>query len=229
MTAALWTGTRAWMPGATLYLPEAWLTPEAAPARHRSRARVRFQEKWRLAFTLLRQIRASGFQLTAVVGDAEFGDNATLRRTLHRTNLPYALGVSSDLKVFPGTPRLEAPAPLIGLGRPRTRRVLAPGEQTFTVAALITAQPTRAWRQVSWRNGTNAPWRASFLRVACDAGARLASSPTRPRGLGARRTRLGRDAAHRSITSSICRPRRRCTRSCTWRINDGRSSSSIRN
>ena len=165
VTVALWTGARAWMLGATLYLPNAWLTPEARQ-RAQIPSTVRFQEKWRLALTLLRQIRASGFQLTAVVGDAEFGDNATLRRTLHRAKLPYALGVSSDLKVFRGTPRLEAPAPLIGMGRPRTRRVLAPGEQTITVAALVTAQPARAWRPVSWRNGTIRRGGRRFWRCA---------------------------------------------------------------
>jgi SRSO17 transposase len=165
VTVALWTGTRAWMLGAALYLPEAWLTPEARQRAQIPRT-VRFQEKWRLALTLLRQIRASGFQLTAVVGDAEFGDNATLRRTLHRAKLPYALGVSSDVKVFPGTPRLETPLPLIGKGRPRTRPVLAAGEQTVTVAALVATQPARAWRRVSWRNGTNAPWRAALWRCA---------------------------------------------------------------
>jgi SRSO17 transposase len=169
VTVALWTGARAWMLGAALYLPETWLTPEARQ-RAQIPGTVRFQEKWRLALTLLRQIRASGFQLTAVVGDAEFGDNATLRRTLHRAKLPYALGVSSDLKVFPGTPRLNVPAPLIGKGRPRTRPVLAPGEETITVAALVAAQPARAWRRVSWRNGTNAPWRAAFVALRVTPG-----------------------------------------------------------
>jgi SRSO17 transposase len=60
VTAALWDGTRAWMVGAMLYLPAAWLTREA-----RQRAQippgVRFHEKWRLALTLIRQVRASGF------------------------------------------------------------------------------------------------------------------------------------------------------------------------
>ena len=74
----------------------------------RSPRRCAFEPKWRLALTLLRQVRAAGFTVTAVVGDAEFGDNATLRRTLHRAKLPYALGVSSDLKVFLGTPALES-------------------------------------------------------------------------------------------------------------------------
>ena len=56
VTAALWTSVRAWMLGAALYLPEEWLTPEARQ-RARIPSTVRFQEKWRLALTLLRQIR----------------------------------------------------------------------------------------------------------------------------------------------------------------------------
>lgn len=164
VTAALWNGVRAWLLGAALYLPEAWLTPEARTRAHIPAA-VQFQEKWRQALTLLRQIRASGFQLTAVVGDAEFGDNATLRRTLHRWGVPYALGTSSNVTVFLGTPRLQAPAPLFGLGRPRTRRVLPSTARPITVADVAVDQPARRWRTVSWRNGSNRPWRARFTAV----------------------------------------------------------------
>jgi SRSO17 transposase len=162
VTAALWTGARAWMVGASVYLPDAWLTPEARQ-RARIPATVLFQEKWRLALTLLRQVRTSGITVTAVLGDAEFGDNATLRRTLHRAKLPYALGVSSTLTVFPGTPAWTAPAPLVGQGRPRTRRRLAPGVQSVAVNVLAAEQPARAWRLITWRNGTNRPWRARFF------------------------------------------------------------------
>jgi SRSO17 transposase len=162
VTVALWTGVRAWMVGARLYLPEAWLTPDQCQ-RGRIPTAVRFQEKWRLALTLLRQVRASGITVTAVLGDAEFGDNATLRRALHRAHLPYALGVSSDLKVFVGTPPLVAPAPLVGKGRPRTRSLLAPGVQSVVVSTLASEAPARTWRTVTWRNGSNALWRARFL------------------------------------------------------------------
>ena len=162
VTVALWTGARAWMLGARLYLPEAWLTPEARQ-RARIPATVPFEEKWRLALTLLRQVRTSGITVTAVLGDAEFGDNATLRRTLHRAQLPYALGVSSTLTVFPGTPALMAPEPLAGKGRPRTRRLLAPGVQSLAVSALATEQRSKAWRLITWRHGTNRPWRARFF------------------------------------------------------------------
>lgn len=164
VTVALWTGARAWCLGARLYLPAAWLTP-AQRTRAKIPEPVRFHEKWRLALTLLRQVRAAGFEITAVAGDAEFGDNATLRRTLHRAQLPYALGVSSDLKVFLGTPSLHAPAPHTGRGRARTRPVLAPGVSTMTATALAAAQPARAWRLVSWRNGTHRRWRARFVAL----------------------------------------------------------------
>jgi SRSO17 transposase len=97
------------------------------------------------------------------VGDAVFGDNATLRRTLHRAKLPYALGVSSTLTVFPGTPTLIAPPPLVGKGRPRTQRLLAPGVQRLTVSALAAEQLAKTWRIITWRNGTNPPWRARFF------------------------------------------------------------------
>jgi SRSO17 transposase len=164
VTVALWTGARAWFLGAQLYLPETWLTP-AQRTRARIPEGVQFQPKWQLALTLWRQVRAAGFQLTGVVGDAEFGNNATLRRALHRANLPYALGVASDLKVFVGTPTLVAPASRSNSGRPRTRRELAPNTTTIEARAWAAAQPRRHWRLVSWRNGTNPPWRARFSAI----------------------------------------------------------------
>ena len=166
VTAALWTGVRAWMLGAALYVPEEWLTPDARQ-RARIPASIRFQEKWRLALTLLRQSRAAGFQVTAVLGDAEFGDNATLRRTLHRWKLPYALGISSTLTVFRGTPNVAVPAYKPGRSRPPTRLQLIDDSRPEAVRAIGSGLPRRAWRRVTWRNGTNRPWAAHFaaLRV----------------------------------------------------------------
>jgi SRSO17 transposase len=164
VTAALWTGARAWMVGAALYLPEAWLTPDARQRAQIPRT-VRFQEKWRLALTLLRQVRASGVHLTAVVGDAEFGDSATLRRCLHRAQLPYALGVSADLKVLRGTPVLQLPTPHTATGRPPTAWRLPDDTQPLEARAWAATRVARHWRLVSWRNGANRPWRARFCAI----------------------------------------------------------------
>jgi SRSO17 transposase len=161
VTVALWTGARAWMLGARLYLPEAWLTT-AQRRRARIPTRVHGQPKWQLALTLLRQVRASGITVTAVLGDAEFGESATLRRALHRAQLPYALGVSSTCTVFVGTPTLIPPAPSTAIGRPRSRPTLAPTVVAIEARAWAAAQPARAWRVVSWRNGAQPAWRARF-------------------------------------------------------------------
>src|SRR6185503_13321432 len=148
VTAALWTDVRAYLLGATLYLPEEWLT-DAALQRARVPAALRFQEKWRQALTLLRQVRASGFTVTGVLADAEFGDNSLFRAMLHRLRLPYAVGISSHLTVFLGPPRL-ARRRTPPRGRPRKYPALAAGVHALSVAAVAAEQPT--WTRVSWRN-----------------------------------------------------------------------------
>jgi SRSO17 transposase len=163
-TAALWTGVRGWLLGAALYLPDAWLTP-ARRAAARIPATVRFQEKWRQALTLLRQVRAAGFALTAVLGDAEFGDVAAFRTALHRLQLAYALGISSNVTVFRTRPRHEAPPRRSGRGRPAKHRRVISRTAPVSVRTLARTLPPRAWRRVTWRNGANRPRHARFAAV----------------------------------------------------------------
>jgi SRSO17 transposase len=148
VTAALWTRARAYLLGAALYLPEEWLT-DAARAAARIPGSVQFQEKWRLVLTLLRQVRASGVKVTAVLADAEFGDNSLFRAMLHRLRLPYAVGISSDVTAFAGTPQFVWKT-VRGAGRPRKRPELAAGVRALSAAALAAQQPR--WRSISWRN-----------------------------------------------------------------------------
>ena len=148
VTAALWTRARAYLLGAALYVPEEWLT-DAARAIARIPAAVQFQEKWRLAVTLLRQVRASGVKVTAVLADAEFGDNSLFRALLHRWRLPYAVGISSDVTAFPGTPAFVWRT-VRGPGRPRTRPELAAGIRALSATALAARQTS--WRTIRWRN-----------------------------------------------------------------------------
>ena len=110
---------------------------------------------------MLRQVRASGIDVTAVAADAEFGDCTAVRRMLARHRGAVCLGVSSHLTVFAGTPRTEAPAPRTG---PVARVAAAPGAGRHADQHPRSggADPARHWRTVSWRNGTNAPWRARF-------------------------------------------------------------------
>ena len=164
VTAALWTGVRAWVTGALLYLPKPWLGDADRRAVAHIPAGASFQEKWRQALTLIRRARAAGLQITAVLADAEFGDVTAFRRALHRWRLPYAVGISRHLTVFRGTPAVHVP-PSGRMGRPRSQLVLVHDTRPIAVRALALALPTQAWRRVTWRNGTNRAWAARFAAV----------------------------------------------------------------
>jgi SRSO17 transposase len=163
VTAALWTGVRAWCVGATLYLPEEWLTPSARE-RARIPAAVRFQEKWRLALTLLRQARGAGLTLTAVLADAEFGDVTTFRAALHRLRLPYAVGISSHLTVFTTRPRITPPT-ANRRGRPRTRATMVTAVAAIAVRDWAAQVPSAEWSRITWRNGSQPARTARFAAV----------------------------------------------------------------
>ena len=149
VTAALWTELRAYLLGAALYLPEEWLT-DAARDQARVPATIGFQEKWRQALTLLRQVRASRVTVTGVLADAEFGDIGLFRAFLHRLRLRYAVGISSNLTVFLDTPRLVWRT-VVGRGRPRKHPELAEGAHAVPLTAVMIAAKAR-WRHISWRN-----------------------------------------------------------------------------
>jgi SRSO17 transposase len=156
VTATLWTGVRAWFLGAELYLPEPWLTSERRQ-RAQIPARVRFQEKWRLALTLLRRVRRAGIGIDLVTADAGYGDTLAFREGLEQLQLSYVLGVSGQLAVWIG-------APPTGLA-PSTRAVSAAAIGATQVTTWAAHQPARAWRRVTWRNGRRPAWSARFLAV----------------------------------------------------------------
>jgi SRSO17 transposase len=164
VTAALWTGVRGWLVGAELYLPKEWLTSARRLKAHIPRA-VRFQEKWRLALTLVARVRAAGIEIAVVVADGGYGCTAALRTALDRWALPYMLGTACDATVFLGRPLVRAPQRTGRPGHPETRPQVARGTRVWTTAALIAAQPRRLWRRVSWANGAQPRHTALFLAV----------------------------------------------------------------
>jgi SRSO17 transposase len=156
VTAALWTGVRAWLLGAELYLPQGWLTADRRQQARIPRG-VRFQEKWRLALTLLDRTRRAGIDVELVTADAGYGDIGEFRTGLAQRQLRYVLGISGKFAVWIGRP----PAHL----GPSTRAVAAATIGATQVAAWAAQQPARAWRRITWRNRSRRAWHARFLAV----------------------------------------------------------------
>ena len=132
----------AWPLSFELYLPQEW----CADAVRRTGARipdgVHFREKWRIALAHLRQVLTAGFQVSAVVADADYGANAAFRRGLERLGLRYGVAIRWSLAMW-----------TVGARR------------THTAAEIATRLPAGAWRHVCWAQGTKGPLAARFAAV----------------------------------------------------------------
>jgi SRSO17 transposase len=93
VTTALIGATRVWPTSCELYLPQEW----AADAERRDETRVpstaRCREKWRIALAHVREVTKTGFDIDAVVADADYGTITAFRTALERTGLRYAVAV----------------------------------------------------------------------------------------------------------------------------------------
>ena len=150
----------AWPLSFELYLPKEWVADAARRATARIPEGVRFREKWRIALTHIRRVLKAGFQLTAVVADADYGSTAASRRGLEQLGLRYGVAIRWFLTMW------------------------TPGARHVQTAAAIAAQmPERDWQRVSWANGTKGPLAARFaaLRVRpARAGASAGSCANAP-------------------------------------------------
>jgi len=155
VTAALWTGRLAWLVGALLYLPEEWANDPARRTEAHIPRTVTFRRKWELALQLVRQVRASGIELTGILGDSGYGDATALRRALHQMRLSYGFGVSATVTVFHGTPQLQAPRKVRGPRLRRPRSTLGETPPPVTVRDLAASLPATAWRSVTWQHADN--------------------------------------------------------------------------
>jgi SRSO17 transposase len=158
------------MLGATLYLPKEWTRDRVRGERVGVPPTIRFQEKWRLAVTLVRRARAAGLTFTAVLADAAYGDVTVLREALHRLNSPYALGISSHLTVFVGVPRTAPPEPTRRRGRPPTCVRLIDAAHPMAVSKVATILPRArlAAHQLAQRAATDNKTQAEICEAPVD-------------------------------------------------------------
>ena len=123
-----------------LYVPREWIDDGPRRAKVGLPDRLPFREKWRIALAHVRTVRQAGFDVTAVVADADYGTTAAFRRGLERAGLRYAVALRSDVKVQYANERR-------------------------TVARTGASIPARQWRRVRWGQGTKGPLAARFVAL----------------------------------------------------------------
>jgi SRSO17 transposase len=147
-----------------LYLPEAWANDSKRRAKVEVPDDIAFRPKWRIALDEVRRLNDAGVRFGTVLADAGYGVCAEFRRGLSDMGLHWAVGITSELTLYPVNAGSRKPTPRRDtMGRPRT--VPEPTHARRTAKEIIRREGEHAWRRVSWRSGTKGRLQAEFIAV----------------------------------------------------------------
>jgi SRSO17 transposase len=150
-----------------LYLPESWAQDPERRETVGVPEEISFATKPALALEQIRGAVAAGIPRAPVLGDAGYGNDTQFRDGVTGLSLRYVLGVTSSTTVWkPGEGPLPK-KPWSGRGQPPKRLRRDPNHPPVSVLALAQSLPKKAWKNVTWREGTKHPLRSRFalLRV----------------------------------------------------------------
>jgi len=149
-----------------LYLPQQeW----AQDSERRKKAGVpediRFQTKPQIALDQIRQAVEVDVAGGVVLADVAYGNDSKFRAGVTDLKLLYVVGVQSSMTVWePGAQPLPA-KPWKGQGRPPKLLRRDNQRQPVSVKQLATELPASAWKDITWRQGTERGLRSRFAAV----------------------------------------------------------------
>ena len=148
-----------------LYLPQEWVADAKRLRKAGVPEEIGFKTKPEIALDQIRAACESGLPRGVVLMDAGYGANTQLRMDISTLGLTYVAGILPNTTVWaPGTEPLR-PKTWSGQGRPRKLIRRDRKHQPVSVKALALNLPARAWRTITWREGSAEPLSSRFARV----------------------------------------------------------------
>jgi SRSO17 transposase len=148
-----------------LYLPEAWAND---PARRRKAGvpeDIVFQTKPQIALAQIRAALLAGVPSAVVLADAGYGVDTGFRDGITELGLRYVVGIQSSTTLWPPGQAPLPPKPWSGRGRRPTRLRYDDTHQPVSAKDLAVGLPARAFRRITWREGTNTRLASRFAAV----------------------------------------------------------------
>jgi SRSO17 transposase len=148
-----------------LYLPKEWA--EDAERREKTEVpkEVAFQTKPEIALDQIRAAVAADLDRGVVLADGAYGINTEFREGLTKLGLQYVVGVQSSMTVWePG----KQPLPAKSRGKMgRAPRLLqrSKGHQPVSMRQLAMSLPSTAFKEITWREGTDRKLRSRFAAI----------------------------------------------------------------
>jgi SRSO17 transposase len=138
-----------------LYLPREWAKDRARRVKAGVPKEIRFQTKPQLALEQIRSACKAGLPRGTVLMDAGYGANTKLRTNVTELGLSYVAGILPQTKMW-----------VNGKRRP------------IAAEKLARSLPDKAWRALTWREGTAEKLSSRFARVRVRVAHRDARSDT---------------------------------------------------
>ncbi len=121
----------------------------------------------KIALQQIKHLMAQGAPRHCVLGDAGYGVDTAFREGLTELGLPYVMGITGSITVWPPG-HAPLPPPAYG-GRGRVAKRLRLGDalqqQPQSAKAVALALGPEQWHDVTWREGTNEALKSRFARV----------------------------------------------------------------
>jgi SRSO17 transposase len=148
-----------------LYLPHEWADDTDRRTQAGVPDDVIFQTKPQIALDQLRAALAAGIEAEVALADAGYGTDTDFRDGITDAGLPYVVGIQSSTSLWPPGVEPLPPKPWSGRGR-RTSAIRRDIEhQPISAKQLALELPKKAWRRVTWREGTNTKLASRFAAV----------------------------------------------------------------
>jgi SRSO17 transposase len=148
-----------------LYLPKEWTEDNRRREKAEVPGEIEFQTKPEIAMDQIRAAAAAEVARGVVLADAAYGINTEFRAGITELGLQYVVGVQSSMTVWePGKEPLAA-KPRGKTGRPPQLLQRSTDHQPVAVKQLAISLPSAAFRQVTWREGTERKLQSRFAAV----------------------------------------------------------------
>ena len=129
-----------------LYLPQEWAKDAARRKKARIPKEISFKTKPQIALEQIGEALAAGVPPGLVLTDASYGSNSAFRAGVSALGLTYVVAI----------------IPTAMVRRVTDDGALGPRQSVKTLALGL---PKKAWRTITWREGTNKKLRSRFGRV----------------------------------------------------------------
>jgi SRSO17 transposase len=148
-----------------LYLPKNWAEDSERREKAEVPEEVEFQTKPEIALDQIRAAVEAQVPGGVVLADAAYGINTEFRDGLSHLELPYVVGVQSSVTVWePGKQPLPARSRR-KMGRPPRLLQRTADHQPVSVKQLAMSLSSSAFKDITWREGTERRLRSRFAAV----------------------------------------------------------------